>query len=132
CRDAGPGDLLVDEVAGRPAVPRWRSEQQLLGPELAWRVHLLRVQASEALRDGGSDALRRLLARDYALPACAIDDLVAFFQEQDNLSEIPDTRTLLVECVRQEGSWQYYVHTPLAHAANDALARVATLRLARD
>src|SRR5205823_815938 len=79
CRDAGPGDLVVDEVAGRPAVPRWRSEQQLLGPELAWRVHLLRVQASEALRDGGSDALRRLLARDYALPACAIDDLVAFF-----------------------------------------------------
>jgi ATP-dependent Lhr-like helicase len=132
CRHSGPGDVLVEEVPGRPAVPRWRSEQQLLGPDLARRIFLLREQAAEALRDGGVDALRRLLACDYGLQASAIDQLVDFVHCQEAVSEIPEARTMLVECVHSGDSWDYYIHTPLAHRANDALARVAAARLARD
>jgi ATP-dependent Lhr-like helicase len=132
CRYAGPGDVLVDEVPGRPAVPRWRSDQQLLGPELARRVFLLREQAAESLRSGGVEALCRLLACDYGLQASAIDQLVDFIRCQEAVSEIPEARMLLAEFVHRGDSWDYYIHTPLAHRANDALARVATLRLARD
>jgi Lhr-like helicase len=44
---------------------------------------------------------------------------------------VPDTSTVLVECVADSELTSYYVHTPLHRAANDALARVACLRLAR-
>jgi len=132
CRDAGPAEVLVDEVVGRPAVPRWRSEPSLLGPELAQRIFLLRVQAADALREGGTAALRKLLRQDYSLQTTAVEELVALFECQDYVSEIPGARVLLLESVHNGGGWEYYVHTPLAHAANDALARVAVFRLARD
>src|SRR5262249_13856648 len=41
--------LVVSEVPGRPAVPRWGSEGLPLSPELARRLYLLRTQAAEAL-----------------------------------------------------------------------------------
>ena len=48
------------------------------------------------------------------------------------LIEIPGTRVMLVEWISSGDSAEYYVHTPLAHAANDALARVAVWRLGRE
>jgi ATP-dependent Lhr-like helicase len=131
CRDPGPGDLLVRECPGRPTVPRWHSEQQALSGDLARRIFLLRAQAAEAMRDG-PPALHRLLVHEYRLGAQPAAALADFFRLQEAISEIPDQRTCLVECVCQHEAVEYYIHTPLAHAANDALARVATLRLARD
>src|SRR6185437_83354 len=51
--------LRVEEVIGRPIVPRWGGEGWPLSTELARRLFLLRVQAAEALREG-SDALAHL------------------------------------------------------------------------
>jgi ATP-dependent Lhr-like helicase len=123
--------LLVEEVAGRPAVPRWGSEGWPLSPDLARRLYHLRIQAAEALRDG-PEILARLLHREYGLEGRAAAALVAFFQRQECLSEIPDAGTCLVEIVAGEAGLSYYIHTPLNRVGNDALARVAVLRLARD
>jgi ATP-dependent Lhr-like helicase len=122
------GDLLVDEVAGRPVTPRWAGEAWPLSRDLARRLYLLRVQAAEALRDGPA-VLADLLRRDYCLRGEAITALTAYFQRQECISEIPDTGTCLLEYVPSDGG--SYVHTPLNRAGNDALARVVAFRLAR-
>lgn len=123
--------LLVDEVPGRPVVPRWGGEGWPLSTELARRLYLLRVQAAEALRDGPA-ALAQLLRQDYALEGSAVLPLLEHFQMQECLSEIPDSTVCLVEIVPTETGADYYFHTPLNRAGNDALARVAVRRLVRD
>lgn len=123
--------LLVDEVPGRPVVPRWGGEGWPLSVELARRLYLLRVQAAEALRDG-PEALARLLQLDYDLEGPAVAPLLEHFQLQECLSEIPDSAVCLVEVVPTETGADYYFHTPLNRTGNDALARVAVRRLVRD
>jgi ATP-dependent Lhr-like helicase len=128
-RTDGPA-LLVEEGNGYPAAPRWQGSSWPLSAELARRLYLLRTQAAEALRDGPA-ALAWLLRHDYGLdpPACRM--LVEYFQAQECISEIPDGAACLVEAVNGPFSSEYYVHTPLNRKGNDALARVAALRLAR-
>jgi ATP-dependent Lhr-like helicase len=125
------GALLVQEVVGRPTMPRWTGDALPLSTELARRLYLLRLQARDALLHGPA-TLRDLLGQEYALPAAAADELVAYFQRQECVSEVPDAATCLAEAVDTEAGSDYYVHTPLNRAGNDALARVAVLRLARD
>jgi ATP-dependent Lhr-like helicase len=127
-RPAGQA-LLVAEVVGRPAVPRWRSDCWPLSTELAGRLFLLRIQAAEGLRDG-PPALTRLLRQDYGLGVRAVRALSVYFQRQECVSEIPERATCLVETVASNFTAEYYVHTPLNRLANDALARVAVWRLA--
>src|SRR5262249_27876029 len=116
---------------GRPVVPRWGGEGWPLSTELARRLYLLRVQAAESLREG-PDALAQMLRRDYALDNAAVFKLAAFFQRQECVSEIPDTASCLVEAIAHDQGADYYIHTPLNRLGNDALARVAVHRLARD
>ncbi len=122
--------LLVQEVVGRPVVPRWTGEGWPLAAELARRLYLLRVRAGEALREG-PPVLAALLRDDYGLESRAVAALVAHFQRQEWASEIPDAMTCLVEAVVSETGDRYYVHTPLNRAGNDALARVVVHRLVR-
>jgi ATP-dependent Lhr-like helicase len=129
CRRDGAA-LLVDEVVGRPVAPRWTGEGWPLSRELAGRLYCLRVHAAEALRDGPA-VLTRLWHEEYGLPGAAAAALTAHFERQECVSEIPDTVTCLVEVVPCEGGIDYYVHTPLNRAGNDALVRVLLYRLAR-
>jgi len=123
--------LLVEEIIGRPIVPHWGGEGWPLSTELAQRLYLLRVQAAEALREG-PEALAQLFRRDYGLEDAAVATLTAFFQRQECVSEVPDAASCLVEIVAHEEGVDYYFHTPLNRLGNDALARVAVHRLARD
>jgi ATP-dependent Lhr-like helicase len=122
--------LLVEEMVGRPGVPRWGGEGWPLSTELARRLYLLREQAAEALR-GGPEELAALLRRDYRLGETAAAILAAYFQRQETVSEIPEAKSCLIEMVAHDQGADYYVHTPLNRPANDALARVAVHRLAR-
>ena len=122
--------LIVDETPGRPATPRWGGDGLPLSTELARRLFLLRVQAAEALRDGPM-ALAELLRSEYALVDDAAMLLMAYFQRQECVSEIPDGEMLLIEEVLSDQGADYYLHTPMNRKGNDALARVAVHRLAR-
>jgi ATP-dependent Lhr-like helicase len=129
-RRASGAALLVEEVAGRPAVPRWASDGLPLSADLARRLYLLRVRAAEALRNG-PEALGALLRDEYGLGETAAAALVAVFERQECVSEVPDAATCLIEVVPRQGAADCYLHTPLNRAGNDALGRVAVLRLAR-
>jgi ATP-dependent Lhr-like helicase len=121
----------VEEVVGQPLVPRWSGEGWSLSAEVAAQVHALRVRAGETLRDGPA-ALAALLADDFGLTGDACRALTAYFDEQDAVSEIPGAATCLIEVVAWDGAAEYYLHTPLHRAGNDALARVLTTRLLRN
>ena len=56
--------------------------------------------------------------------------LIAYFQRQESVSEIPDATFLLIEEVWSDLGADYFLHTPLNRKGNDALARVAVHRLA--
>ncbi len=121
----------VEQVIGRPAVPRWGGDGWPLSPELARRLYVLRLQAAEALRDGPG-ALVDLLRRDHGLEEGAVGILAAYFEQQEARSEIPDLDTCLIEVVSGDEGDAFYVHTTLNRKGNDALARVAVRRLVRD
>src|SRR5262249_25947799 len=121
----------VEDVAGRPIVPRWGGSGWPLSTELAQRLYLLRVLAAEALRDG-PESLAHLLHHEYGLDDAAVAVLNAFFQRQECVSEIPDAASCLVEIVTHDGGADCYFHTPLNRLGNDALVRVSVHRLARD
>jgi ATP-dependent Lhr-like helicase len=123
--------LQVEEVVGRPRVPHWAGDGWPLDPDLARRLVALRALAAEALRDG-PDALRALLRHDYGCTDAASAELTAYFVRQECVSEIPGPTTCLIESVAHDDGCAYYVHTPLNRSGNDALARVAALRLTRD
>jgi len=123
--------LLVEEAMGQPATPRWQGNGWPLSADLARRLFLMRSQASEALREG-SAALDELLRQDYGLEPEAAEILATLFERQESVSEVPDALTVLVEVVSSDLGTDYYVHTSLNRAGNDAVARVAVLRLARN
>jgi ATP-dependent Lhr-like helicase len=125
------GQVEVHEVPGRPRVPRWAGDGWPLSVDLAHRLYVLRVQAAEALRDG-PPALAALLRCEYGLGEEAALMLVDYFVRQEQVSEIPDPQTCLIEIVGADTGAEYFVHTSLNRHGNDALARVAALRLARD
>jgi ATP-dependent Lhr-like helicase len=120
--------LIVEEVIGAPVPARWSGAGPPLSHDLARRLYVLRAQAADALRDGPR-ALTELLKREYALAGPAIAELIALFQRQECVSEVPDDTSLLVEVVPADDSVDHYIHTPLNRAGNDALARVAVWRL---
>ncbi len=69
------------------------------------------------------------MAAEYSLGQAACAELARLFLHQEAVSEIPSTANLLVEAVAAHENVTYYLHTPLARSANDALARLTTWRL---
>lgn len=122
--------LVAHEVAGRPRVPRWAGDGWPMSPELARRLFVLRARAAEALRDG-RPALVDLLRSEYGLAPDPVEELSTLFTLQESVSEVPEAGALLIESVASQMLTTYHLHTPLNRRANDALARVLALRLAR-
>jgi ATP-dependent Lhr-like helicase len=123
--------LWVEETVGRPAVPRWGGEGLPLAASLADRLFALRVQAAEAVRDGPA-ALGDFLRHDFGLSAATAGKLVDYFHAQETISEIPQAGVCLIEVLQREQCQEFYIHTPINRAANEALARVLVFRLIRD
>jgi ATP-dependent Lhr-like helicase len=123
-------ELLVSEVMGRPRTPHWIGTGLPLSADLARRIYLFRIRAAEALRDGPGP-FRQLLQMEYGLNQAGCDELEGMLNLQETVSEVPDLNSLLIECVQTAWTINYYLHTPLNRAGNEALARVTGLRLER-
>jgi ATP-dependent Lhr-like helicase len=121
--------LYVTETGTVCRAPHWQGSGWPISADLAWRVYVLRVRAAEALREG-RPALLQLLRHDYRLEEAAAGALAGVFERQECVSEIPDLTSCLIEAVAHDFGVDYYVHTPLNRAGNDAVARVAVRRLA--
>jgi ATP-dependent helicase Lhr and Lhr-like helicase len=122
--------LLVDEVFGRPQVPRWLGAGVPMSGDLARRIFLFRVQAAEALRESEA-TFRSWLRHDYHLDDAAISALARYVHEQESSSEVPTLAALSIECVCMQASLEYYVHTALPRSANETIARVLVHRWQR-
>jgi len=125
------GSVVVKQAAGWSPAPQWAGAGWPIARSLALRLYLLRTRAAEALREGPA-ALAALLADDYDLGPAAVGALCDFLQRQEAVSEVPEPGRCLIEVVPGWGDADYYVHTPLHRAGNDALARLAVLRLVRN
>ncbi len=122
--------LIVEEALGRPETPRWIGSGVPMSGELARRIYLFRVHAGETLREGES-ALRSWLAGEWKLEANVADTLADWLSEQERFSEIPTLTGLLIERVPMQSCCEYFLHTPLSRAANEAIARVLLHRWKR-
>ena len=80
---------MVDEVFGRPQVPRWLGAGVPMPGELARRIFLFRVQAGETLRDGDAALHAWLQRRIPSRRRCRRGDSAHFLQQQETVSEIP-------------------------------------------
>ena len=125
------GNVIVKQASGWSPAPQWGGNGWPIARALAARLYLLRTRAAEALRDG-PETLTALLADDYDLGQAASSSLADFLLRQEAVSEIPEPGSLLIEVVPGFGDADYYLHTPLHRAGNDALARLAVQRLLRD
>jgi ATP-dependent Lhr-like helicase len=122
--------LLVEEVLGRPEVPRWHGSGPPMSIDLASRICVFRVRAAESLRES-RDALHTMLRGEYHLDPAATASVAHHIARQETISEVPDGRTLLIERLSNQSCVEYYFHTPLPCPANEAVARVVARRLSR-
>ncbi|WP_406697146.1 DEAD/DEAH box helicase [Singulisphaera sp. Ch08] len=124
--------LIVHAKAagGEPSLPRWSSDRQSLSAELALALVEFREQAAAMLADGPS-ALRGWLGEAHGLDPRAAGLLVALFEAQEQLSEIPPPGTLLVEESPRDDGLTYTFHAPLNRSACEALGRATAARLGR-
>jgi ATP-dependent Lhr-like helicase len=146
---------FVSPAAGRPTVPRWRSEALSLSTGLAGAVAALRRELAEALIpltacaagvNGAHEPERqqqlaavagRLHAylADLDLPAQEIAALVGpvaeYMVQQAAYAAIPHEGCLLIERFDEDEARAYVLHTLIGRAANEALALAVAGRLRR-
>lgn len=119
--------FIVEEVFGRPQIPRWLGGGVPMPGEIARRIFLFRAQAAESLRDGEA-SLHHWLRRDFQLNDSAITSLTRHIASQEMVSEVPTLDALLIEAVPMQACVEYFVHTPLSRSVNEVLARVLSHR----
>ena len=115
---------------GEPSLPRWSSDRQSLTSELAREVAHFRDEAARRL-DDGPGALLGWLVESHFLDPDSAAVLVALFEGQERLSEVPAPGTLLVEESPHDEGLTYTFHAPLSRSACEALGRATAARLGR-
>ena len=115
---------------GEPSLPRWSSDRQGLTVELARAVASFRAEAARRVADG-PEALRAWLCETHDLEPDSAAVLVALFEAQERLSEVPGPGVLLVEEWPHEDGLVYTFHAPLSRSACEALGRATASRLGR-
>jgi ATP-dependent helicase Lhr and Lhr-like helicase len=115
---------------GEPSLPRWSSDRQSLSAELAQELAAFRDDAARRLADG-PDALGAWLRESHDLDADSAAVLVALFEAQERLSEVPASGALLVEESPHDMGLTYTFHAPLSRSACEALGRATAARLGR-
>jgi ATP-dependent Lhr-like helicase len=124
--------VIARGSSGEANLPKWSSDRQGLTSELALRVAAFRVEAARLLADG-PPALRSWLCDAHHLDPGASAVLVALFEAQERLSEVPGEESLLVEesPSPHDAGLTYTFHAPLSRAACEALGRASAARLGR-
>jgi ATP-dependent Lhr-like helicase len=117
-----------------PTIPRWNASKFPLSNRVAEEIVAFRSELRDRLDAGQSAAA--WIARRLDCGKANADIISRVHLAQHELSEIPTADFLLVEEFVDEPesgvkSIHYFFHSLIGRAANDALARVVTLRLSR-
>jgi len=126
-----------------PTIPRWNASKFPLSNRVAREIVAFRSELRAAL--DASTALAPWIARRLDCGVANARIIESIHRAQHELSEIPTESCLLVEefhepattpaprksAIRPPRAIHYFFHSLIGRAANDALARVVTLRLSR-
>jgi ATP-dependent Lhr-like helicase len=118
-----------------PTVPRWNANKMPLSNRVAQEISAFRGELRERIGDC-DEALRAWVAGRLDCGKANTGIILQTHRAQHEISEIPTADFLLVEefAETQRGQTKarhYFFHSLIGRAANDALARVITLRLSQ-
>jgi ATP-dependent helicase Lhr and Lhr-like helicase len=102
---------LVIPAPGQPGkMPFWRGENAARPLEFGQRIGAL----ARKLQGMSANNAHSLLAQSCGLNQNAADNLLRYLQEQAEVSTVPDDKTIVIECARDElGDWRIALLSPL-------------------
>src|SRR2546421_4080776 len=97
---------------------------------LARAVRHLRTELEAQIRSGSDDAaIADWLVEHYDISIANAQAIVELFRAQLSISDIPIGRKILIELYREGNHAHYFFHSLIGRSANDALSRIAALRV---
>ena len=125
----GRGEIEVEGTTGLPVTTHWEGVAWHWPQALAERAWHLRSRIKDALLEGIL-AARRMLRDDYSLNSELAARIIAWCEEQETVSEIPDVDGLIEVCPVPDTDLSLLaLHAPLGQAGLAGLATVLACRL---
>ncbi len=103
--------VMVTPAPGQPGkMPFWRGENAARPLEFGQRIGAL----ARKLQGMSANSAHSLLAKACGLNQHAADNLLRYLHEQADVSTVPDDKTIVIECARDElGDWRIALLSPL-------------------
>ncbi|MEY2498819.1 MAG: ATP-dependent helicase Lhr and Lhr-like helicase [Verrucomicrobiota bacterium] len=128
--DTGVQEAYVERADGQlPTVPRWNAAKMPLTSGLARAVRQFRTEVEKRMRKSADDGVADWLVEHYQISSANARAIVELFRAQLTISEIPIGRKMLIELYRDGDRAHYFFHSLIGRSANDALSRIAALRV---
>jgi len=132
--ETGVGEAVVEDAADRlPTVPAWNANKMPLASGLCREVTHLRTELSQRIERGDDDAtLSDWLVETFVISTTNATAIVEHCRNQCLVSMIPRGGLFLIERFvdeRDEDYVQFFFHSLIGRAANDALSRVVAHRV---
>ena len=120
--------FVRSDVSKNPTIPSWFSEMLPLNFEVACDIGKFRKLVKERIKDK-KDCIFFICDYFYCKKEIA-EEVYDYFKEQNDFSEIPDEKTIIVEKFKEEKEYLLF-HTLYGRRVNDALARAYAYAAAR-
>jgi ATP-dependent Lhr-like helicase len=115
-------------ITKNPTIPSWFSEMLPLNFELARSIGRFRKLVKERL--GKKDDCIKFIEEYLYCKKYIAEEIYNYLKQQQDFSEIPDEKTIVVEKFKEEKSYLLF-HTLYGRRVNDALARAYAFGAAR-
>ena len=131
--ETGVMEAVVEDAMGRlPTVPAWNANKMPLASGLCREVAHLRTELA-ARMEGTDDTVSDWLVEHFNISATNAASVVKHCRHQLRVSLIPHENLMLVERFvdehDQDGLVQFFFHSLIGRAANDALSRIIAHRV---
>ncbi|MBL9146175.1 MAG: DEAD/DEAH box helicase [Verrucomicrobiaceae bacterium] len=128
------GEAIVEDANGRlPTVPSWNANKMPLSSGLCREVTHLRTELSQRIKRGDDDdLLSDWLVEHFTISMTNAAAIVQHCRNQCLVSEIPREGLFLIERFideRDEDYVQFFFHSLIGRAANNALSRIVAHRV---
>ncbi len=122
--------IHAKSVSGEALFPRWTSDRPGLSELLAIQLGQFRDQLANLILNGTSLATD-WLTKTYAMRPADANCLVTLWKAQLSVSEVPESKGVLVEVFPEQHGTAYAVHFGLHHSASQAMARAVSARIGK-
>ena len=121
----GNNVFVTEAEQEKPTVPSWIGEMLPRSWDLSIGVGHFREALEKILKEGGEDAAREWLKKEFRMNDYAVENLIRYFEDQlEFLGIVPSHRKLVIEYYQDElGKLSIIYHAPYGRRVNDALSR---------